>query len=103
VVEVDPGSPAVDAAGVLDRMVLVASPELAPALAAAVADTIAAAPAPAPAIVVNRAVDDTSDLAHADVLVPDSRVGARMALAGRMARGPLRASIEQLADLCAAA
>jgi hypothetical protein len=100
VMEVEPGCAALDAARVLDRIVLVASPALEPALAAAVADTIAAVAEP-PAIAVNQASDHGPWLMHADVLVPDSRVGARLALAGREPRGWLGKAVEQLADLCA--
>ena len=100
VMEVEPGSTALDAARVLDRIVLVASPGLEPALAGAVAETIAAA-GESPVVAVNRASDHGPWLVNADVLVPDSRVGARLALAGREARGWLGRAVEQLADLCA--
>ena len=100
VMEVEPGSAAIDAAQVLDRIVLVASPSLEPALAAAVAETIAAV-AESPFTIVNRADDHGPWLVHADVLVPDSRVGARLALAGREPRGWLGRAVEQVADLCA--
>ena len=100
VMEVQPGSAAVGAARVLDRIVLVASPKLEPALAGAVAETIAAV-AEAPVIAVNRTSDHGPWLVHADVLVPDSRVGARLALAGREPRGWLGRAVEQLADQCA--
>ena len=100
VMEVEPGCAALDAARVLDRIVLVASPELQPALAAAVAETIAAV-AELPVVAVNKASDHGPWLMHADVLVPDSRVGARLALAGREPRGWLGKAVEQLADLCA--
>ena len=86
----------------LDRVVLVASPALEPALAAAVAQTIADVADP-PVIAVNRASDHGPWLMHADVLVPDSRVGARLALAGREPRGWLGRAVGQLADLCAGA
>ena len=99
VMEVEPGCAALDAAGVVDRIVLVASPGLAPALAAAVAETIAAV-AEAPLVVVSKAPDHGPWLVSADVLVPDSRVGARLALAGREPRGWLGKAVEQLADLC---
>ena len=102
VMEVEPGSPALEAAAVLDRVVLVASPALEPALAAAVAQTVAEVAKP-PVIAVNRASDHGPWLLHADVLVPDSRVGARLALAGREPRGWLGRAVGQLADLCAAA
>lgn len=101
VMEVEPGSPALDAAAELDRIVLVADPALEPALADAVAETIAAVGAP-PLVVVNRALDHGPWLTNADLLVPDSRLGARMALAGREPRGFLGKSIAHLADLCAA-
>jgi hypothetical protein len=100
VAEVEPGAPAMGAAPVVDQTVLVASPDLEPALAATVADTIAAV-APPPILVVNRAADHGPWLTRADVLVPDSRVGARLALSGREPRGWLGKSIQQLADLCA--
>lgn len=100
VVEVEPGTAAVEAAPAVDRVVLVASPDLEPALAGAVAQTIADVADP-PILVVNRAADHGPWLMHADVLVPDSRVGARLALSGREPRGWLGKSIEQLADLCA--
>jgi hypothetical protein len=101
VMEVEPGTPALEAAPVLDRLVLVVGPALEPALAAAVAETIEAA-GRAPLVTVNRAPDHGPWLMNADVLVPDSRLGARIALAGREPRGFLARSIEQLADLCAA-
>ncbi|HYH59861.1 MAG TPA: hypothetical protein VD790_11690 [Thermoleophilaceae bacterium] len=99
VMEVEPGTAALDAAPALDRVVLVASPDLEPALAAAVAQTIAAVAEP-PVVAVNRAPDHGPWLVHGDVLVPDSRVGARLALAGREPRGWLGRAIGQLADLC---
>ena len=100
VMEVEPGTASLDAARVLDRILLVASPGLEPALAAAVAETIVAVAEP-PVIAVNKASDHGPWLVHADVLVPDSRVGARLALAGREPRGWLGRAVEQLADLCA--
>lgn len=99
VIEVRPGSAALEAATAVDQVVLVARPDLEPALAGAVAETIAAV-APAPVVAVNRAVDHGPWLMCADVLVPDSRMGARLALSGREPRGWLGKSIEQLADLC---
>jgi len=101
VVEVEPGGPAVEVAAAVDQTVLVVSPELSPALAAAVAETIAAVASP-PLLAVNRAADHGPWLMRADVLVPDSRFGARLALAGREPRGWLGRSIGQLADLCLA-
>ena len=99
VMEVEPGSAALDAARALDQIVLVAAPKLEPALVAAVAATIAAVAEP-PVVAVNKSADHGPWLVHADVLVPDSRVGARLALAGREPRGWLGKAVEQLADLC---
>jgi hypothetical protein len=100
VMEVEPGCAALEAARVLDRILLVAPPGLEPALAAAVGETIAAVGEP-PLLAVNRASDHGPWLVHADVLVPDSRVGARLALAGREPHGWLGKAVKQLADLCA--
>lgn len=98
VVEVEPGAAVLEAAPAVDRVVLVASPGLEPALAAAVAETVANAARP-PLVAVNRAPESGPWLTRADVLIPDSRVGARMALAGRDPRGWLGDAIAQLADL----
>ena len=101
VVEVEPGAAAVDAAPLVDRVVLVASPSLEPALAAAVAETIECV-ARAPLVVVNRAADHGPCLGEADVLVPESKMGARLALAGREPRGFLGRAVDHMADLCGA-
>lgn len=100
VIEVEPGVAAVEAAPVVDRVVLVAPPSLDPRLAAAVAETVNAV-ADDPLIVVNRCDDHGPWLLAADLLVPESRVGARFALAGRDPRGWLGNSVRQLADMCA--
>ena len=101
VTEVGPGNAALEAAAEVDQTILVAAPDQRPELVAAVAQTIARESAP-PIVVVNRAIDHGPWLTQADVLVPDSRVGARHALSGREPRGWLGKSIEHLADLCAA-
>lgn len=100
VMELSAGNAALDAVPHVDQIVLVASPDLEPALAGAVAGAIARI-APAPIVAVSRAPDHGPWLVHGDVLIPDSRVGARLALAGREPRGWLGRSIEHLADLCA--
>ena len=99
VIEVEPGVAAVEAAPAVDRVVLVAPPSLDPRLAAAVAETVGAV-AEEPLVAVNRCADHGPWLVAADVLVPESRVGARLALAGRDPRGWLGRSVQQLADLC---
>lgn len=100
VIEVEPGVAAVEAAPVVDHVVLVAPPSLDPRLAAAVAETVSAV-ADDPVIVVNRCDDHGPWLLAADLLVPESRLGARFALAGRDPRGWLGSSVRQLADMYA--
>ena len=99
VVEVEPGVAAVEAAPIVDRVVLVAPPSLEPRLAAAVAETVSAV-ADDPLVVVNRGGDHGQWLLAADLIVPESRMGARLALAGRDPRGWLGRSAHDLADLC---
>ncbi len=97
---IDAGSVEVDgaAAGIADRVVLVAGPGVEPALARVAADCVRRV-GPEPLVVRNRAdrVDD------AGLRLPDSRMGAQLALGGRQARGELGRAISALADLCEAA
>lgn len=97
---IDAGSVEVDgaASGIADRVVLVAGPGVEPALARVAADCVRRV-GPEPLVVRNRAdlVDD------AGLRLPDSRMGAQLALGGRQARGELGRAISALADLCEAA
>jgi hypothetical protein len=97
----DAGSAAVGGApaAVADRIVLVATARVEPALAAVVGEGIARI-GPAPLVVVNRVReplpkrwDDRDALS-----LPEARMGAQLALGGREPRGTLGAAIAQLAD-----
>lgn len=98
-------------ASVADRTILVTTPALEPALARVAAGCLARVGAAA-TVVVNRArADGDSDGAVAgdrpwsegppDVhQLPESRLGAQLALGGREARGDLGRAIAMLADRC---
>ena len=96
-------------AALADRCILVTSPALEPALARVAADCVARVGA-RPLVALNRSVADSDD-ADGDeagpqecalelLLLPDSRMGAQFALAGREARGELGRAIGALADRC---
>ena len=101
VLEVPHGEPAGRPAALADHVVLVAGPRVEPALADAVAASLARV-GTEPLIAVNRVLDPGRWAGRGAVLLPESRTGARLALAGREARGQLGASIAELADLCEA-
>lgn len=101
-------------AAIADRSVLVASPAVEPALARVAASCLARVGATA-TVVLNRArpvegtgVEDDPELdgdagRHAPpgfLPLPDSRLGAQLALGGREARGELGRAIAGLADWC---
>ena len=85
-------------AALADHVVLVASPRMPPALAAVAVDSLPGAVAPT--VVLNRASDAGDFDGAADVLLPESRMGAQLALAGREPRGELGRAIAALADRC---
>jgi hypothetical protein len=85
-------------ASVADRMLLVATPRLEPALAA-VAVACLVRLGPEPLIVLNRATSDERWSGRPAIRLPDSRVGAQLALGGREARGELGRAIAGLADI----
>jgi hypothetical protein len=89
------------AASVADRAVLVASPAVQPALVSVAADAVARV-GPRPLTVVNRDRGEPRE-GDADLLLPESRMGAQLALGGRGARGVLGDATARLADLCGAA
>jgi hypothetical protein len=82
-------------ASVADRVVLVTKREVEPALARVGAECIARV-GPAPIVVLNRAPHDQ----RGAFALPNSPMGARLALGGREARGELGRAIAELADLC---
>lgn len=94
---IDAGSAALGGApaSVADHTVLVTTEAVEPALARVGAECIARV-GPVPVVVLNRAPhDQTGSLA-----LPNSPLGAQLALGGREARGELGRAIADLADLC---
>jgi hypothetical protein len=98
----DPGQAGV-AASLVDALVLVAGPALEPALAAVVSAALVRI-GPEPVVVFNRDRGDSDRWAGRCALtLPDSRLGAQLALAGREPRGDLGRGVARLADLVDAA
>jgi len=95
-VVVDAGSEALGgaAAALADRAVIVTSRDVEPALARVATDCIARV-GPPPVVVLNRAPHDQPGL----FALPNSPLGARLALGGREARGELGRAVAELADL----
>ena len=83
------------AAAVADRVVVVGGPATEPALAAVAVDCLERV-GQDPLVVRNRIISE-SDMTHA---LPDSRLGAQLALGGREPRGELGRAVARLADLC---
>ena len=83
------------AAAVADRVVVVGGPATEPALAAVAVDCLERV-GQDPLVVRNRTISE-SDMTHA---LPDSRMGAQLALGGREPRGELGRAVARLADLC---
>jgi hypothetical protein len=82
-------------ATVADHALIVTTRSVEPALARVGAECIARV-GPTPTVVVNRAPHDDSGT----FALPNSPMGARLALGGREARGDLGRAIAELADLC---
>jgi hypothetical protein len=82
-----------------DAAVLVASPLVEPALADVIADSLMRDRGK-PAIVLNRAVEDIGGWSDRDLLVeiPEARLGARLALAGRDPTPGIARPVAELAD-----
>lgn len=95
-VVVDAGSDALGgaSAAIADRAVIVTTRDVEPALARVASECVARA-GPAPVVVLNRAPHDQPGL----FAIPNSPLGARLALGGREARGELGRAIAGLADL----
>jgi hypothetical protein len=94
---IDPGSVGVDSvtAVIADRVLLVGGPGVEPALARVAAECVRRI-GPAPLVVCNRS--SARDVAGPQL--PDSRMGAQLALGGRQPRGELGRAVAALADLC---
>jgi hypothetical protein len=94
---IDAGSAALGGApaSVADHTVLVSTQSVEPALARMGAECIARV-GPAPIVVLNRSPHDQTGV----LALPNSPLGAQLALGGREARGELGRAIAELADLC---
>jgi hypothetical protein len=99
VFDVSHGTPPEAALAVADRALLVASPDVEPALAQVAGEALARDGLP-PMLVLNRAVDAERWGDLPDVSVGEGRVGARLALAGRDPIGAVAAAAALLADAC---
>ena len=85
------------AASLADAVVLVASPSVEAALAPVVAESLARV-GPRPIIVLNRGPGEPEWQSAADLELPESRMAATLALAGREPRGDMGARVSELAD-----
>lgn len=94
---IDAGSTALGGApaSMADHTLIVTSQAVEPALAQVGAECVARV-GPPPVVVLNRAPHDQPGA----FALPNSPVGARLALGGREARGELGRAIAELADLC---
>jgi hypothetical protein len=86
-------------AALADRIVLVANPGVEPALAAVAAGCLPAGGAE-PLVVLNRGSGATGWEDRAALELPESRMGAQLALGGREPRGELGRALAELADRC---
>lgn len=99
VLDVAHGMPPEPALALADRAVLVACPQVEPALAEVAAAALARGGLP-PVVVLNRAVEPGAWSEPDAVQVGECRLGARLALAGRDPVGSLAAAASALADAC---
>lgn len=104
VLDVPHGRPAGVPLALADHVVLVASTDVEPALAAVAAASMARV-GPPPLVAVNRDLGEPGEAAdrwasRADLVIAESRAGARLALSGRDHRGALGSDLERLAETC---
>lgn len=100
VVDVDEVADASTAAALADHLVLVASPSTEPALAAVLAQSLRRV-GPDPLTVLNRAGRDCERWAgRGAIALPEARMGAQLALAGREPLGGLGSAIAELSATC---
>lgn len=93
------GAEAASAVPLADHTLLVVPSAVEPALAAVVAASLAAG-GPPPVCVVNRVRDPGHWHNRAAVLLPETRLGARLAAAGHGTRGAFGPGLHELADRC---
>ena len=98
VLDVSEPAEAAMAASVADHVVLVAGPEAEPSLAVVVAESLAMV-GPRPAVLLNRGGRASERwAAEAHVALPESRLGAQLAGAGREPRGPMGDAVADLVE-----
>jgi hypothetical protein len=93
------GTPPETALALADRAVLVASPDVEPALVEVASASLARGRAE-PLVVLNRAVEIEDWRGEPHAIVGETRLGAKLALAGREPLGALAAAAAALADAC---
>jgi hypothetical protein len=91
-------------AALADRVIVVAGPATEPALASVAVECLGRL-GREPVVVLNRSPDPADDAAQAwagraELRLPESRMGAQLALGGRETRGELGRAVAELADLC---
>ena len=101
VLDVEDPADASAAAVLADHVLLVGSPATEPALAAVLGESLKRV-GPDPMHVLNRAGRDAERWeGRSDAELPDSRMGAQLALAGREPRGQLGRAVAELVNRCA--
>ena len=100
VLDVTAGGDVAEATALADQVVLVVSSSCEPALAEVVATSLASS-GPEPLCAVNRVRDTARWHDRAAVLLPDTRLGARLAGAGHSTRGAFGPGLRELVDRCA--
>lgn len=85
-------------AAIADHLVIVGGRGVEPALATALSASLVVHAAGRPIVVANRAPGDGPWAERADVLLPESRLGAQLALAGQEPRGALGRAVSDLVD-----
>ena len=100
VIDVEDAAEASSAAALADHVLLVGGPATEPALAAVLAESLGRI-GPRPLAVLNRAGRAPDRWGgRLEAALPDSRMGAQLALAGREPRGRLGQAVAELADRC---
>ena len=98
----DPGE-APAAVAIAGTVILVGGPGVEPALATLVAESLSRV-GPAPMVVCNRPADGAERWRELGAVeLPDSRMGARLALAGREPHGELGRAVRRLTEICGSA
>ena len=99
VLDVDDPAEAPAAASLAGVMVVVGTPEVEPSLAAVVAESLARV-GPEPVVVLNRRAPGGDAWGEVAFELPEARMAAHLALAGREPRGDLGRVVAGLADRC---